>query len=257
MERGRTGHVSWLRSGPHVDAVFLHGYSDSARTWLPSLTALADRRGLLFVDARGHGYSDLPDEPFGPTAMADDAAMVLDALGVNHKVTVIGGSMGGLTAAILAARRPDLVAALVLEEPSPGTRTPTPSEPKMVRPDWLIHLKALDLTGKIAWAIQNHPTWPADELAPWAEAIGQIDLAIHDRPWEVSIWLPDIMCSVSCHTSFILGDRAHGSLLDAATEAACVRSTGSSATVERIKGVGHGVHRESRDDCLRLIERTI
>ena len=204
-----------------------------------------------------HGYSGLPDQPFGPTAMADDAAMVLDALDVDREVTVIGGSMGGFTAAVLASRRPDLVAALVLEEPSPGTRAPIPSEPKMSRPDWLTTLKALDTTRRIEWATRRHPTWPADELLPWAEAIGQIDLRIHDLPWEAPLWLPDVMRTVSCQTTFLLGDPAHGSLLDTATESACVCSAGTGATVVRIKRVGHGVHRESRDECLRLITRTI
>lgn len=256
IERGRTGHISWLRSELPPEAVFLHGYSDSAQTWMPSIARLADRWGILAVDARGHGLSSLPEEPFGPEAMAADVAMVLDDLTVGHKVTVIGGSMGGLTAVILAARRPDLVRGLVLEEPTVGAREPLESQPKMTRPEWLVALKQFTPEARIEWASRHHPAWQADERADWADSIGEIDLHLHDLPWEQPVWLPDIIATIRCPIAFILGDLDHGSLVDTATESACTRAAGD-VTVVRVPGAGHGIHREARDQCLQLIERLL
>ena len=237
--------------------MLLHGYSDSAATWLPSLSGLVKQWSVLAVDARGHGLSGLPEEPFGPQAMADEAAMVLDSLEVRRQVTVIGGSMGGLTAAVLASRRPDLVGRLVLEEPAVGTRERRASDQHMGRPDWLIEVKALDMTARVAWARRHYPTWPDDELRPWAESVGQVDLRLHDLPWEAPVWLPEVIMTVRCPTSFILGDLDHGSLINAATESECLAVAAAGSTVVRIPGVGHGVHREARDDCLRVIETAL
>lgn len=257
VERGRTRHVSWLRSCSDPDAVFLHGYSDSAETWLPSLARLGGQVGILAVDARGHGLSALPNEPFGPTAMADDVALVLDDLGIDRKVTVVGGSMGGRTAAFLASRRPDLVAALVLEEPSLGPAPGCDPGSKMTRPKWLLEMQALDTAARVAWARRHRPRWPDDELELWAVAIGQVDLSLHDLAWEPPIWLPDIIRSVSCPISFIFGDPAHGSLIGTDAGHACIDGASTGSVLQRLPGIGHGVHREARDECLQTIRAAI
>lgn len=63
--------------------------------------------------ARGVAPSDAPPAPYRMTDMAADAAALLDSLGLTG-VTVVGYSLGGLTAETLAHLRPDLVASLVL-----------------------------------------------------------------------------------------------------------------------------------------------
>ncbi|MEK8225835.1 alpha/beta fold hydrolase [Oerskovia sp. M15] len=80
---------------------------------------LARSRDVLAPDARGHGGSDLPDEPFTLAALADDAARVVREV-LGRPAVVVGHSMGGLTAQELALRHPDLVLGLVLEDPAWG-----------------------------------------------------------------------------------------------------------------------------------------
>jgi pimeloyl-ACP methyl ester carboxylesterase len=76
---------------------------------------LAGRRSL-FVDLPGHGLSDRP-EHFGYTLEehADALAAALDAAELTG-AEVIGHSMGGAVAIVLAHRRPELVSRLVLTE---------------------------------------------------------------------------------------------------------------------------------------------
>lgn len=100
--------------------VYLHGLgSSSAVYFAQSATepALAGRR-VLMLDFLGFGISDRP-ESYGYTLSdhADTAARALDLLGVSG-ADVIGHSMGGGVAVLLAEWRPDLVGRLVLAEPS-------------------------------------------------------------------------------------------------------------------------------------------
>ncbi|QZN85129.1 alpha/beta fold hydrolase [Cellulomonas sp. C5510] len=104
--------------GGRVPVVLLHGLTDSSACW-PTVRHRYDRDGRVVValDARGHGGVPLPDEPFTIAALAADAARALRALGTGPAL-VVGHSMGGVTAEELALTAPELVAALVLEDPA-------------------------------------------------------------------------------------------------------------------------------------------
>jgi 3-oxoadipate enol-lactonase len=93
--------------------VLLHGVALSHRVWRPLLPALGARRCLM-PDLRGHGASD-PGPPGRGTlgALVHDAERAMD----HHAMAgarVVGQGLGGMVALALAAKRPDLVQALVL-----------------------------------------------------------------------------------------------------------------------------------------------
>jgi pimeloyl-ACP methyl ester carboxylesterase len=96
--------------GPPV--LLLHGLMGCAATWAPVARRLAAHGRVLALDARGHGRSGARG-PWTVERMAADAAAVLDATG---PAVVVGHSMGGLHGLALAAARPDLVRALVVED---------------------------------------------------------------------------------------------------------------------------------------------
>lgn len=99
--------------------VFLHYWGGSARTWAPLMAALkADLRAIA-LDARGWGQSDHPADGYDIATMADDVASAIDALGLERYV-LIGHSMGGKVAQLLASRRPSGLCGLVLVAPSPA-----------------------------------------------------------------------------------------------------------------------------------------
>jgi pimeloyl-ACP methyl ester carboxylesterase len=107
----------WGREPPEL--VLIHGGAQNAHTW--DTVALALDRPLVAVDLPGHGHSAWrEDGDYRPTTMAADVAAALQQLAPD-KGLVVGMSLGGLTAACLAARRPDLVARLALIDITPGT----------------------------------------------------------------------------------------------------------------------------------------
>lgn len=111
--------IRWTEMpGEEPARVYVHGLGAMSSVYHAHIAArpeLAGRRSL-FVDLPGHGLSDRP-EHFGYTLEehADALAAALDAAGLTG-AEVIGHSMGGAVAIVLAHRRPELVSRLVLTE---------------------------------------------------------------------------------------------------------------------------------------------
>lgn len=102
---------------PDPDAprvLLLHGLMGRAFHWAGTARWLAENRRVVALDQRGHGQSARPCAgPYTREAFVADAEAVIEQLGL-APVTLIGHSMGALTGWQLAARRPDLVEALVI-----------------------------------------------------------------------------------------------------------------------------------------------
>jgi 3-oxoadipate enol-lactonase len=101
------------RTGTGPLVVLLHGLSDTHGLWQHVAPALADRYTVVAVDHYAHGRSPLPEGELTTAVMADGVAQLIERLGLGPAV-VIGLSMGGGVAQVLALRRPDLVRALGL-----------------------------------------------------------------------------------------------------------------------------------------------
>jgi pimeloyl-ACP methyl ester carboxylesterase len=101
--------ATWPGSGMPVLAI--HGITSSSRSW-PLLAEHLDQP-VVAPDLRGRGRSNHLPGPVGLVAHADDCAAVLEAVTDGPSI-VVGHSMGAFVATVLAARRPDLVRALVL-----------------------------------------------------------------------------------------------------------------------------------------------
>lgn len=95
--------------GPAV--VFANSLGTDLRLWDALLALMPGIRAIRF-DKRGHGLSD-EGGAFSIDDLADDAAALIEHLGVGP-VVFVGLSIGGMIAQSLAARRPDLLRAVVL-----------------------------------------------------------------------------------------------------------------------------------------------
>ncbi|GAA4914500.1 alpha/beta fold hydrolase [Streptomyces coeruleoprunus] len=101
---------------PAPGVLLLHGLMGRAGHWATTARWLSERQRAVALDQRGHGHSDKPsDGPYTREAYVADAAAAIEQLGL-APVTLIGHSMGALTAWQLAAERPDLVRALVISD---------------------------------------------------------------------------------------------------------------------------------------------
>jgi 3-oxoadipate enol-lactonase len=117
--------------------VLLHGLGEGAADWDRVAPAFALHRRVYVPDLRGHGRSDRPGD-YSVELMAADVLGLLDALQLD-RVQLIGHSMGGLVAYLLAGDHPERVSRLILEEVAalrPRQRT-APDRPAGELPyDW-------------------------------------------------------------------------------------------------------------------------
>ena len=101
------------RDAPTV--LLLHGWTGSADLqFFTAYEALAARCSFVTIDHRGHGRGMRSDHRFEIEDVADDAAVLIESLGVGP-VIAVGYSMGGPVAMLLARRHPDLVRAIVVQ----------------------------------------------------------------------------------------------------------------------------------------------
>ncbi|WP_299359474.1 alpha/beta fold hydrolase [uncultured Paracoccus sp.] len=105
--------------------VFLHGFrSDRQGTKVLALESWCrdQRRGMLRFDLSGHGGSEGRLESFGIGDWLEDATEIIDALAPGRQV-LVGSSLGGWLALLLARARPDRVAGLVTIAAAPDFTT--------------------------------------------------------------------------------------------------------------------------------------
>src|SRR4051794_23067397 len=95
-----------------VPVLLLNGAYMTTADFGPLLSGLAAGRRGVVCDPQGHGRTADVDRPITYEGMADDAAGLLDHLGI-EQADVVGFSMGGGAAIQLAVRHPRLVRALV------------------------------------------------------------------------------------------------------------------------------------------------
>ena len=102
--------------GAKPPLLIVHGLYGSGRNWGVIAKRLSDERQVIAVDQRNHGDSPWT-ERHGYEDMAGDLAEVIEAHG--GKADVLGHSMGGKAAMVLALTRPELVNRLILADIAP------------------------------------------------------------------------------------------------------------------------------------------
>lgn len=102
-------------AGPAM--LFLHGVLRDGRDFLPVLPLLHLRWQVALVDHRGHGGSSRTPGHYFVRDYLDDAVALLDSGAIETPAVVFGHSLGAMVALGCAASRPDLVSAIILEDP--------------------------------------------------------------------------------------------------------------------------------------------
>ena len=242
--------LSWGDASPEL--VLLHGGAQNAHTF--DTVALALQRPLVAIDLPGHGHSDA--SPYGPSAIAShasDVAIALEQL-IDGPRALVGMSLGGLTAILVAHARPDLVSSLVLIDITPGVNqdyihgpssfddfdallertvafNPTRSVSSLRR--GILHNALRRRDGSWVWRHQQHP--PSTLVAPDPGAL-----------WSK---LAELTMPVT-----LLRGMASGSVVDDDDEAELLgRLPG--AHVIRVAGAGHSIQGDAPLELAALLNR--
>jgi 2-hydroxy-6-oxonona-2,4-dienedioate hydrolase len=192
---GRPGDVETALDP--VPIVFVHGYVQASRSWLPTLKRLARHQLVLAPDLPGFGWTQTAQPPLDVAGQAAALAEIMDAAGVGRAV-LVGSSLGAQVVAQLAADHPDRALGVVLVGP-----TFDPEERSLPRqvvravggllrewPSvWLEHLRDLVMAGpsriatsfRLGWAHRIEAVLP-EVRAPAVVVRGRRDPLV-SRAW--------------------------------------------------------------------------
>lgn len=171
-----------LESGHGPTLVLLHGYTGSKENWLALMPHLNERWRVVAPDLPGWGASTRRDAAdYGYVAQAERLAAWLPTLGA-EPVILVGHSMGGGIAAVLAARHPELVSRLVLMDAGGAPFRENEFGRAVLRGEnpFAVHDRS-SLDRYLATVFDNPPflPWPADRAL--------IARHIHDASFETSV----------------------------------------------------------------------
>ncbi len=113
---------SVAEAGAGTPLLLVHGFTGAKEDFADVLDGFADRGWhAVAPDLRGHGASDAPEdeEAYSLDAMADDLVALVDALGWDS-FALLGHSMGGMVAQVLALRGTGRITTLVLMDTGHG-----------------------------------------------------------------------------------------------------------------------------------------
>jgi pimeloyl-ACP methyl ester carboxylesterase len=117
VETGGT-RIHYLRTGGRKPPlVCLHGLTGNGACWTPLARALAHEYDVVMPDARGHGKSGTPRHGYRYEDHAGDVIELIRALELSAPI-VLGHSMGGMTAAVVASLAGEIVRGVVLADPT-------------------------------------------------------------------------------------------------------------------------------------------
>jgi pimeloyl-ACP methyl ester carboxylesterase len=220
-------------------AVLIHGFMSDSRAW-HRVTADLEERGfrVLAVDLAGHGSSPR-SRRYSPRAWADDVVETLQPMLTGPPDVLMGHSLGGLVASLVADRLSPRTAIYI--DPAFGF-------PRGVRGALLKVLLALSPRPRRSILVRLNPKWDAADV--------EIELA-GLRDWDRRTLLgfastrPLVPPATLVAPSLVV--LAEKGWLVTAPAVAAVRNLGM--TVETVPGTGHTVFRDEHARFLRVIDR--
>ncbi len=114
---GRRLRYLELGAGDGVPVLLLHGFGADLNSWMFNQPALCEGRRAIALDLPGHGGSSKDVGSGDAGALADAVEGALAGLGI-ERVHLVGHSMGGAVAAVVASRGPARIATLTLIAPA-------------------------------------------------------------------------------------------------------------------------------------------
>lgn len=231
--------------------LWLHGLTDSGSGWPGAERHWGPAYSIVAVDLRGHGSS--PRFTREQLEAHPGDVMVEDAIGLLEQLpappVVLGHSLGGAVALATAVRRPELVRALVLEDPAP--LGPEDEQHDPARGEEFLSgvrrsLAARDDEELTSIRREAHPDWPEEELLVTGRAEQQLDLdyLAHGDFKPTPRW-PELFEKVAVPTLVLSGDDLAEVVVTAEVERGIADIGNPDVRVLRIAGSAHCIRREN------------
>jgi pimeloyl-ACP methyl ester carboxylesterase len=228
---------------PSRVVILLHGYTDSSYSFQSLMDRLDPTIQAIAIDQRGHGESSRPGCCYAPQDFADDVVAFMTARQIKT-ATIVGHSMGGLVAQLVAIKAPERVSGLVIVGSTASFSNPAVE-------DLLGAVKELSdpIDRKFAHEFQASTVFKplaAGELDRYVDA----SMKVPARVWNdvlaqiVATDLRADLRTIRARTLILWGDKDLVALRE--DQATLFREI-PNATLKVYEGIGHAVHWEAPD----------
>jgi N-formylmaleamate deformylase len=229
--------IHYVRTGgAKPPVVLLHGLMGSGACWTLLARALEGEFDVVMPDARGHGESSAPHHGYRYDDLASDVAGLVRGLELARPV-LLGHSMGGMTAAVVASRGAGMIRGLILVDPTflSPERQREVSESDVA--DQHRRVLGLPKSGLVAQARARHPGRSPEIVELQAEArlktcMGAFDVLTPPNPE-----YRDVVSAVDVPSLLVIGDDPVVTL-EMATE---LCSLNPRLRIEQVQDAGHGL----------------
>jgi pimeloyl-ACP methyl ester carboxylesterase len=245
--------------GTGRSALLLHGLAGHAGEWAATAHRLTARCRVVALDARGHGRSERMPADVSRAAHVGDAAYAIERLALGPAI-VVGQSLGGQSALLLAAHRPDLVRGLALADAGPGgfddegaveanvqdlvrslARWPVPFSSREAAVDFF----GGPSSSAHAWAggleQRDGGWWPRFDAGVMARTLREATRRSYWDEWE----------QISCPVLVVRAGRGELS----AADARAMGERGRRVEVVELPDAGHDLHLDSPDEWFAALGR--
>jgi non-heme chloroperoxidase len=226
---------------PSRVVILLHGFTDSSYSFQGLMDRLDPAIQAIAIDQRGHGDSSKPGCCYAPQDFAADVVAFMDARQIKA-ATIVGHSMGGVIAQLVAIRSPERVSGLVIVGSVPNFANPAVD-------GLLSAVKELSdpIDRKFAHEFQASTVFkPID--AGELERYVDVSMKVPARVWNdvltqlVSVDLRADLPTIKARTLILWGDK--DGVATRADQATLFREI-PNATLKVYEGIGHSIHWEA------------
>ena len=257
---GADVRLSYFVAGEGTPVTLLHGFTQSGRSWLETISRMPEGFMWIVPDLRGHGETRTrPGAPCSMDACTGDLEMLWDHLGI-PRTHLAGYSMGGRLALHVAARRPERVLSLLTigahagmeEEARAGRRLGDEALAQRIENDGLEvfvdYWSSLPLFAGLerrgpAYLAQVRAERMSNHVAGLVCSLRGMGAGTMEPVW-------DDLSHVPFPCTFVAGQLDHGYV----SSARRLASTVPKGRVEVVLRAGHTVHQERPEAFARVLD---
>jgi pimeloyl-ACP methyl ester carboxylesterase len=223
--------------GSKPPLILLHGLTADGGCWTALAHALEGEFDVIMPDARGHGKSSVPVYGYRYEDHANDVVGLMKTLRLSPPI-LLGHSMGGMTAAVVASRKPKLLRGLILADPT----FLSPELQREVRDsdvaDQHRRMLNMSLDELVAEARGRHPHRSEETLELLAQSRLQTSMAAFDVLTPPNPDYKELVSAIDVQSLLVFGDK--GVVSSAVAEE--LQRLNPRFQVEQIREAGHGLH---------------
>ena len=241
----------WRTGGNKPALVLAHGSSDDGLCWTNLAKEFQNDFDIIMFDARGHGLSDPPAPADPPDVQVEDLAGLIKELKLTKPI-LMGHSMGSASVARFAATYPDVPRMVILEDPA-LVRPAAPPAASQATPESrrasILSRNNTTEEALVEGCMKNSPKWGRSECEFWAPSKRRHhpNTALIDNSKRPP--MSDLFPKITAPTLILKAD-ADEALKKQNEQVAGLLKSGK---IVHIKGAGHNVRREGKEETIRVM----